>query len=78
MKKSPGTRFIDRVIQLFREEADTPSSPEANSSREHRHPSRSGGAVDRAGAAQDLPSEKARESNIDRYKHPSDCSNLGY
>ena len=76
MAKIPGADFIKRVVELFREDADTPVSPAQDPSTSKSRSRLKGHSTNLS--AQSHPSEKARESNIDRYKHPSDFSRTGY
>jgi hypothetical protein len=79
MKNFSGAEFMKRVISLFREESGTLPPTQKTFSHSEGDPIFKG---DSAQSARDIPkghaSNKSRESNIDRYKHPSDIYKTGY
>ncbi len=78
MKKFPGSQFIKQVIELFREESSTPPTSQLDKPWSKIGLQSSEESAQKPGNfSKNLPSDKARESNIDRYKHPSDFSS-GY
>ena len=79
MKKIPGANFIKQVVDLFREDNDTSISRQQDNSRSAPDTRYGGDSARPAGGSlKGHPSDKARESNIDRYRHPSDFSRSGY
>ena len=73
MSTSSGPSFIDRVISLFKETPEPAVDPDTLWEKKGIKPSEDSSAAS-AKFGVHLPSEKARETNLDRYKHSSDLT----
>ena len=79
MKKTTGPSFIQRVMDLFRYEDDEPATnPTQSPIERNEHQSPDWHPGNHRSMREYNSADKSYESNIDRYKHPSDLHRSGW
>lgn len=84
MKTTSNSSWLARLINVFRSTPPETDAPPKKSESKEAPRERPQKIANKSVTAQDkqrekrLPSDKARESNLDRYKHPSDFMSSNY